>query len=90
MIQIAAAALAGCMMVVAAVRGLLPGARIVERLYALATGGWSALGAAIYYPALYGRFAPVGWVHSHALVTLFGFGLIALAAFGASLMIGDK
>jgi hypothetical protein len=90
MIQIAAAILAGIMMVGAALRGLRPRARLVERFYSAATGGWSALGAAIYYPTLYGRFAPVGWIHNHLLVTVFGFGLIMLGVYGASLMIGDK
>ncbi len=90
MIQMLAAGLAGLLMLFAALRGLLPGARLAQRLYTLAVGGWSAFGAALYFPAVYGRFAPVGLAHSHPLVTLFGFGLIALAVYGASISIGDR
>lgn len=89
MFQIAAALLAGLMIVWAAIRGLRPRARPFERLYSAAAGGWSAFGAAIYYPTLLGRFAPAGLIHSHLSVTLFGFGLIALAVCGASIMIGE-
>lgn len=90
MLQIGAAILAGLMMAGAALKGLRPGARRAERLYSAATGGWSALGAAIYYPAVYGRFAPFGLVHNHLLVTVFGFGLILLGVYGALLMMGDR
>ncbi len=89
MIPMIAAALGGAMMIFAALRGLRPRARFGERLYALATGGWAAFGAAIYYPALLGRFAPLGLVHNPLLVTVFGFGLVALGVYGASMMIGD-
>lgn len=90
MFQIAAAILAGLMIVWTAARGLRPRAGIFERLYSLTAGGWSAFGAAIYYPALLGRFAPVGLIHSHLAVTVFGFGLIALGVCGATIMLGDK
>ncbi len=89
MVQMIAAMAAGAMMLVAALRGLLPGARLLHRLYTLATAGWSAFGAALYYPAVFGRYAPAGWAHSHGLVTLFAFGLLVLAVCGASLMSGD-
>ncbi|WEX09490.1 hypothetical protein [Chelativorans sp. AA-79] len=89
MVPALAAVCAALMMALAALRGFRRKARPVERLYSLATGGWSALGAAIYYPALYGRWAPVGLAHSHLLVTVFGFGLVLLGVVGASLLIGD-
>lgn len=86
---VVAALLAGLMMLVAAARGLRPGARLRERLYTAATAGWSVLGVAIYRPVLLGGFAPAGLAHSHLLVTAFGLGLVALGAYGASLLIGD-
>ena len=86
---VVAAALAGLMMLVAALRGLRPSARLRERLYTATTAGWSLLGVAIYRPMLLGGFAPAGLGHSHLLVTVFGFGLVALGAYGASLLIGD-
>ena len=90
MVPALAAICAAVMMAFAALRGLRPNAKAVERLYSVATGGWSALGAAIYYPALYGRWAPIGLSHNHFLVTVFGFGLVFLGVVGASLLIGDQ
>jgi len=89
MVPALAAICAAIVMAFAALRGFRRNARLIERLYSVATGGWSALGAAIYYPALYGRWAPIGLAHSHVLVTVFGFGLVFLGVLGASLLIGD-
>lgn len=83
MIQIAAASLAGLMMLFVALKGLRPRAQWRERVYSAAVGGWTALGAAIYYPAVFGRFAPLAWSHNPLLVTVFGFGLVFLGVMAA-------
>ncbi len=90
MIQMIAAAGAALMILFVTLRGLRPRARWHERAYTAAASGWSAFGAAIYYPAVLGRFAPIGWLHSPTLVTVFGFGLILLGVLGASLMTGGE
>jgi len=48
MVPALAAICAAIMMAFAALRGFRRNARLIERLYSVATGGWSALGAAIY------------------------------------------
>jgi hypothetical protein len=32
----------------------------------------------------------MGWVHNPNIVMIFGFGLLALGVFGASIVIGDR
>ncbi|WP_127142939.1 hypothetical protein [Pelagibacterium montanilacus] len=90
MLQTLLIPLCGLMILAAAIRGLLPRARWRERFYSAFTGGWSVFGAAIYHPLWFGRLAPVGWVHSPAIVMVFGLGLLMLGVFGASMLIGDK
>ncbi len=81
---------AGLMILIAALKGLLPRAKLRERFYSAFAGGWSGFAVALYHPAWLGRFAPMGWVHNPMLVMVFGLGLLALGVFGASILIGDK
>lgn len=90
MLQTVLVPLAGLMILIAAIKGLLPKAHWRERLYSAFAGSWSAFGAALYHPVWLGRFAPIGWVHNPTIVMIFGFGLLALGVFGASILIGDK
>lgn len=90
MFAVAAGVLAALMMVIAAARGLRPAARVRERVYTRATGAWSLFGLAVYHPATLGRLAPVGLAANPLAVTLFGFGLLALGVYGASLLIGGS
>jgi uncharacterized protein involved in response to NO len=88
MVPVIAGALAGLMMLFVALRGLRRGARLTERVYTGAFAVWSVLGAAIYRPVLLGRFAPHALVANHAVVTIFGFGLLVLGVYGATLLAG--
>lgn len=90
MLQTILVPIAGLMILAAAVKGLLPKAKLRERLYSVFAGSWSGFGVAIYHPLWLGRFAPIGWVHNPHIVLIFGFGLLALGIFGASIMIGDR
>lgn len=85
-----AAALAGLMMLVAAIRGLRREARLRERFYTLASVAWAVLGVAVYRPALLGGAVPTHLAQNHLVMTGFGLGLVALGAYGASLLIGDR
>lgn len=82
--------IAALMIFFVAVRGLLPKARLTERLYTAFAGTWSVFGAAIYHPAWLSRFLPVGWAHTPIVTVVFGFGLLALGAYGASMMMGGR
>jgi hypothetical protein len=88
MVQMIAAGLAALMILVAALRGLRPSAAWRERAYAGAAALWTLFGTAIYHPALLGPAGPRGWVASPLLVTVFGFGLLALGVYGATLLLG--
>tara|TARA_R110002051_G_scaffold150947_3_gene223477 strand:- start:301 stop:645 length:345 start_codon:yes stop_codon:yes gene_type:complete len=90
MLQTLLVPVAGLMILVAAIKGLLPKAKWRERFYSVFAGGWSGFGVAIYHPVWLGRFAPMGWVHNPNIVMIFGFGLLALGVFGASIMIGER
>ena len=90
MLQTLLVPVAGLMIVIAALKGLLPKAKWRERAYSVFAGGWSAFGAAIYHPVWLGRFAPIGWVHNPMRVMVFGLGLLALGVFGASILIGER
>ncbi|SDG47820.1 hypothetical protein [Pelagibacterium luteolum] len=81
---------AGLMILVAAIKGLMPKAGWRERLYSAFAGSWSGFGVAIYHPIWLGRFAPIGWVHNANLVMIFGLGLVLLGVLGASILIGDR
>ena len=88
MVPVIAGGLAALMMLVAALKGLRPGARLVERVYTGAFTVWAVLGAAIYRPILLGRFAPHALLANHMVVTVFGFGVLALGVYGATMLIG--
>lgn len=90
MVPMIAGTLAGLMMLAAALKGLLPSARWTERLYTGTFAVWSVLGAAIYRPALLGRLAPHALLTNHAVVTVFGFGVLALGVYGATILLGGR
>jgi hypothetical protein len=90
MVPMIAGALAGLMMLVAAIRGLRPLARWTERAYTGTFAAWTVLGAAIYRPVLLGRFAPHALLTNHALVTVFGFGVLVLGVYGATLLMPGR
>jgi hypothetical protein len=90
MLQTLMVPVAGLMILIAALKGLMPKARWRERAYSAFAGGWTTFGAAIYHPLWFGRLAPVGWVHNPNIMVIFGLGLLALGVFGASIMIGER